>query len=333
VWTILGVAAFCLAVLQHTPGAIRDLDKVPDGMMYLMGLSSLGYLGGKMARKPGPIINEMSITPADSDAAIAKAAASAAPSVPNLSQPAGRAQAVLATLTNAASKSAQDAVNALSAAVAAASGVKTAADAQALGAALAAQRDKAEAAAKIAADEFSQPGAPDSARTSAETAQSAAAAIHELAAAIDGSLGAGLATTTAGPRFTRVIELRGRNLSNQALFEIDGAELPFRMLVRDRDGKQTAEVVVHEPDDPNLALVLRLSIDPAQLESSDLARYSTWFGQSDAKSQTLTVFNPDGQKADITFAMPPGAAQKHIDAPDPSAGATTAGGATQGAHP
>jgi len=307
VWTILGVGAFCLAVVQHSPGSIKELDKVPDALMYLMGLSSMGYLGGKLARKPGPIVNEMSITPSDSDEAIANAAALPTPSVPNLSQPAGQAQAVLGTLTNAAGASAQDAVKALSTAVAAASNVKTPADAQTLGATLIAERDKAEAAAKAAANEFAQPGAPDSARASAEMAQRAAAAIHELVAAVTAILGAGAVTTSAGPRFTRIIELRGRNLSNQALFEIDGDELPFRMLQRNRDGKQTAEVVVHEPDDPNLALVLRLSIDPAQLEAADLKQYLTWFGQSNANPKTLTVFNPDGQKADISFGAKKGA--------------------------
>jgi hypothetical protein len=330
VWTILGVAAFCLSVVQHTPGSIKDLDKVPDGLMYLMGLSSLGYLGGKLARKPGPIINEISITPADSDEAIARAAALPATRVPNLLQPAAEAGAVLDTLTNAIGKSSQDAVKALAAAVAATSGVKTAADAQALGAILIAARDQAEAAAQAAANEFAQPGAPDSARTSAETAQRAAAAIHELVAVVAATLGA-VSPTIAGPRFTRVIELRGRNLSNQALFEIDGAELPFRMLQQNRDGKQTAEVVIHEPDDPNLALVLRLSIDSSQLETTDLKQYLMWFGHSDGKKKTLTVFNPDGQKADITFTMPPGVAESHTssDAQAASAGGT----ATQGEQP
>src|SRR5262249_33930881 len=74
VWTIFGVGAFCLAVLQHAPGTIRELDAVPSGMLYMMGLSSIGYLGGKLARKPGPIINEISITPAEGGDTIATAA-------------------------------------------------------------------------------------------------------------------------------------------------------------------------------------------------------------------------------------------------------------------
>ena len=119
-----------------------------------------------------------------------------------------------------------------------------------------------------------------------------------------------------------------------ALFEIDGAELPFRMLQPNRDGKQTAEVVIHEPDDPNLTLVLRLSIDPAHLEAADLKQYLTWFGQSNGDQKTLAVFNPDGQKADISFTMPPGASKTHIEVPAAqTAGAKAGGNAVQGAQP
>jgi hypothetical protein len=67
VWTILGVGIFGLSVLTHQPGSIPGLDPVPDGMLSIMGLSAMGYLGGKFARKPGPVINEISITPAAGD--------------------------------------------------------------------------------------------------------------------------------------------------------------------------------------------------------------------------------------------------------------------------
>src|SRR6185295_7059095 len=41
------------------PGTVQDLPRVPDGFLALMGVSSAGYLGGKLARKPGPIIDEI----------------------------------------------------------------------------------------------------------------------------------------------------------------------------------------------------------------------------------------------------------------------------------
>jgi hypothetical protein len=71
VWTILGVVGFCVAVLNQPPGIIDQLAAVPTGIMYMMGISSVGYLGGKLARKPGPIINELSITPSESDEDVA----------------------------------------------------------------------------------------------------------------------------------------------------------------------------------------------------------------------------------------------------------------------
>ncbi len=57
VWTVLGALAFLFLVVFSDPATIQDLPKVPDGFLYLMGISSAGYLGGKLARKPGPVID------------------------------------------------------------------------------------------------------------------------------------------------------------------------------------------------------------------------------------------------------------------------------------
>jgi hypothetical protein len=59
VWTLLGVGTFLFLMLATDPAQIRDLPKIPEGFLYLMGISALGYLGGKLARKPGPIIDEI----------------------------------------------------------------------------------------------------------------------------------------------------------------------------------------------------------------------------------------------------------------------------------
>lgn len=56
VWTVLGVIAFMLLVASSDPGTITELPRIPEGFLYLMGISSAGYLGGKFARQPGPII-------------------------------------------------------------------------------------------------------------------------------------------------------------------------------------------------------------------------------------------------------------------------------------
>jgi len=62
VWTLVGWSAFLSLVLLSNPATIEDLPKVPMGMLYMMGISSLGYLGGKVVREPGPVI--AAITPA-----------------------------------------------------------------------------------------------------------------------------------------------------------------------------------------------------------------------------------------------------------------------------
>ncbi|MEN3369281.1 MAG: hypothetical protein V7609_1424 [Verrucomicrobiota bacterium] len=61
IWTIIGALMFLWLSLVQTPVDILELPKVPDSFLQLMGISSLGYLGGKFARKAGPIINDVSV--------------------------------------------------------------------------------------------------------------------------------------------------------------------------------------------------------------------------------------------------------------------------------
>jgi hypothetical protein len=61
VWTILGVFTFLFLVIFHSPETLTDLPKIPDGFLAMMGISSFGYLGGRLARKPGPIVD--TVTP------------------------------------------------------------------------------------------------------------------------------------------------------------------------------------------------------------------------------------------------------------------------------
>ena len=57
IWTLLGVGSFAFLIALHDPANLKDLPKIPTGFLYLMGISSAGYLGGKFARKPGPVID------------------------------------------------------------------------------------------------------------------------------------------------------------------------------------------------------------------------------------------------------------------------------------
>ena len=62
VWTILGALGFLFyTFVSHLPTTIQVLPDIPDGFKYLMGASSLGYVGGKLARGPGPQIRDGSL--------------------------------------------------------------------------------------------------------------------------------------------------------------------------------------------------------------------------------------------------------------------------------
>lgn len=62
VWTVLGVVCFIALTAFSNPAQLQELPHIPEGFLYLMGISSFGYLGGKLARKPGPIIDNIDAT-------------------------------------------------------------------------------------------------------------------------------------------------------------------------------------------------------------------------------------------------------------------------------
>jgi hypothetical protein len=62
VWTIVGVLSFVVLALSTSPADIEHLPSIPEGFLALMGVSSVGYLGGKVARKAGPVIKRVEAT-------------------------------------------------------------------------------------------------------------------------------------------------------------------------------------------------------------------------------------------------------------------------------
>ncbi len=60
VWTLLGATTFVAATLFRDPGTASEMATIPDTFNQLMGASSLGYLAGKISRKPGPVIKSIS---------------------------------------------------------------------------------------------------------------------------------------------------------------------------------------------------------------------------------------------------------------------------------
>jgi len=61
VWTVTGVFTFLTIVFKSDPTTLSNLPRIPDGFMNLMGISSAGYLAGKLARKPGPVIKGVKV--------------------------------------------------------------------------------------------------------------------------------------------------------------------------------------------------------------------------------------------------------------------------------
>jgi hypothetical protein len=61
VWTLLTSLGF-LWIVVKTHSTSEGLPEIPTELLVLMGLSSAGYLGGKLARKPGPVIQRTEIS-------------------------------------------------------------------------------------------------------------------------------------------------------------------------------------------------------------------------------------------------------------------------------
>jgi len=274
----------------------------------MMGLSSAGYLGGKLARKAGPVVNEISISPADSDNAIIAAASVASFQAPDFTESIAAAQLRPAAWGTPSNSHTQAAMAALSDAVSAVRAAQNSAEFSSLLATLTALRQRADAEALAAAQDFEvQPTLAQD----AATAQSVAAALQELSASTTEAISQSAAFTLREaadiPRISRTITLRGSNLSAEALFQIDHQDLPFRML-QSSDGRHIPDIIARETSTPAFASVLQLSIDPANLEEYDLEQFQTWFG--DKGMHTFTLTNPDGQMAEVNLPIPPGEAQK-----------------------
>lgn len=308
VWTLLGVGIFVTAVAQQGPTEIKALYTVPSTLLVLSGISSAGYLGGKLARKPGPVIDELHIDPPDSDTALANAAVPP-PGTVDLTSALTAAQNVV--LPGQKTDGAKASIGALAQACAIVQGVKTVAQAADAGPALEAQRRIAENGATTAAAALAAVETPENA-LAAETAQRAAAAIGDLELAVRVSAGTFANQPAGTPRFERTITLRGRNLSPNGIFSIDNRALPFRMLrpdPLDPAAKRAPEALIPEVDNPELAMSLRLTIDPGQLAAADRQVYDAWFKSGKATPLVLKITNLDGQQDDVSFTVPPAVAQ------------------------
>jgi hypothetical protein len=58
IWTLIALGMF-MRIVVTTFGTAQGLPPIPQELLVLMGLSSAGYLGGKLVRGAGPVINEV----------------------------------------------------------------------------------------------------------------------------------------------------------------------------------------------------------------------------------------------------------------------------------
>jgi hypothetical protein len=62
VWTLIACLGFIALILLQDPATISGFPSFPNGLLYVMGVSAGGYLGGKAVRNPGPILKQVNVT-------------------------------------------------------------------------------------------------------------------------------------------------------------------------------------------------------------------------------------------------------------------------------
>jgi hypothetical protein len=61
VWTLIACIGFIALILMQDPATINTFPTFPQGLLYVMGVSAAGYLGGKAARNPGPVLKQVKV--------------------------------------------------------------------------------------------------------------------------------------------------------------------------------------------------------------------------------------------------------------------------------
>jgi hypothetical protein len=61
VWTLIACLGFVALILMQDPATVNGFPTFPTGLLYVMGVSAGGYLGGKAVAKPGPILKQVTV--------------------------------------------------------------------------------------------------------------------------------------------------------------------------------------------------------------------------------------------------------------------------------
>lgn len=64
VWTLIACIGFIALLLMQDPATLNGFPNFPPGLLYVMGVSAGGYLGGKAVRGGGPILKQVNVGPA-----------------------------------------------------------------------------------------------------------------------------------------------------------------------------------------------------------------------------------------------------------------------------
>jgi hypothetical protein len=59
VWTLVACFGFVALLVSQDPATIEKFPSFPEGLLYVMGVSAGGYLGGKLMRSAGPVIRNI----------------------------------------------------------------------------------------------------------------------------------------------------------------------------------------------------------------------------------------------------------------------------------
>jgi hypothetical protein len=331
VWTIVGAIGFSLAIAYLDPRSILNLPDVPPSILAISGISAFGYLGGKLARNAGPVINEAIVTIGPDPDVIAPGAQAAPASTPT---PAWlqRIQTAVSAINDATrrlggvtptdgissvltpTKAAADAAASALAQAAKLTVSSTAADLAAAKVAVDRQVTDSAKGADDAAKALAVMGPAKSAATDfatatsiAKIAQDAAKAVQDIQAALL-TAAPGAPTADSSTKFG-LLELRGRMLSQDATFKIslkpdsaaDDFQLAFdRLQPSPKDDKhvQKPRVIEGDPDaggDSTLAKRLLLVVILSD-QTRDFFR--------EGSTHTLTVTNPDSQKVVFKYDVP-----------------------------
>jgi len=161
--------------------------------------------------------------------------------------------------------------------------------------------DKAHTEAENSANAFAQALAGGGAGEAEKASQLARRVSQEAMKAVEaakrlaGSTAVATVAASAPADSLLSVEIRGRGLSQDATFQIDNEDVPFRMLRNNRPEIAASDTAASEK---TMARVPRLQFPPRRQTAEDQQRRRKWFASG---AHTFVIVNSDGQRAAASF--------------------------------